>query len=610
MSVGSINRLGRQSRPALEGLEGRALMAARPTAAALQATTGPVVVTDKNVSYQTPEGSRVSITLYGLGSLQGTTVDPDGGLNLRFRETNEASGIIGQVTGGTGRAPIRSMIHANLPAASVSGIGSSLINVVKLKDFDLVNGGRINLTGGVHTFFLNSVGSNTQVNLREIPPNVLNQTSTTSATENGVTLGFLLDVAGARSLTQTSGAFLPGTNLLANTTTAHPNTHPAPAGIVAVVNTINGSARPQGGLGAPELFGYDPVTNSLVRFNAATGSPDLTIPNALPASTPDAGVSLARNDGRLVVLVSDGKAVQAYNPTDGTKVGSFGVTNLLAGGLAKPTKLGNVDSFTVIGDPNSGTSGLIQILDVTNSIKNGQAVVVGVPFAATREFGLSGGMTGIPGSSTLYAGGGAHFDAFQPDRFQFGVASLSPTTVNGAPTFRESSRTAVTNGGQTVNSSGQGATPASPDAAVGAVDLNLGVVTGSNGTANTVTLYSPSNFARSGSITLNNPNLLSGISSVFRPTLAGSALFDVQGNVQSFRAKTARGLVLNDTGNLNLVKIDQATDTTIVGLPFGHAAIPRRNNVTIVSSARTPGDRNGVTVIPNIRPTGPLTLPY
>ena len=611
MSAGSIIRPKRQARPALEGLEERAMLDAKP-AAALRAASAPQV-TDKEVRYTTPGGARVDVALYGLGSLKGTTVDPDGALNLRFQGTNAQTGIVGKVTGGNGRAPLRTLIHAALPAASVSGIGSSLVNVVNLKGFDLVEGGRVNLTGGVHTFFLNSVAANTEVQLREIPPALLSSSSTTSANQNGVTLGFLADQAGAQSLTGTGGSFVAGINLVSNTvlTSPKPNQHQAPPGIVAVINDVNGPARPQAGLGAPQIFGYDPAVNALIRFDVDTGAPTLTIPNALPAGGIQAGVTLARNSGKLVVLVSDGVAVQAYNPLDGSKVGSFSVANLAAGGLVSPTKLGNVDSFTVIGDPTAGSNGngLIQILDVTRSLATGQAVPVGVPFSAQREFGLSGGMTGVPGSSTLYAVGGAHFDSFQPDKFQLGVASLAPSATPGGAGFRETSRTAVTNLGQTLTTNAKGGTPASPDSAFASVDLNLALITSSNATTNTVTLYSPTSFSKSGTVTLNNPNQLSGISWVLRPALAGSALVDVQGNIQSFRAHTTKGLVLSDLGNLNLLKIDQAVDTTVVAYPFGHAEIGKRTNVTIASSKRVVAGRNGVTDMPALTPTGPLSLP-
>ena len=112
-----------------------------------------------------------------------------------------------------------------------------------------------------------------------------------------------------------------------------------------------------------------------------------------------------------------------------------------------------------------------------------------------------------------------------------------------------------------------------------------------------------------GTVNLNDPNPLSALSGSFRPAIAGAALVDVQGNTQSFKAKTARGLIFNGEGNVNKVMINSASDTTIVGYPFGHAVIPYRSNVTIVSSTRTVGDRNGVVVLPGIRPTGPLSLP-
>ena len=93
------------------------------------------------------------------------------------------------------------------------------------------------------------------------------------------------------------------------------------------------------------------------------------------------------------------------------------------------------------------------------------------------------------------------------------------------------------------------------------------------------------------------------------PDLAGTALVDIQGNTQSFRALNAQGLVLNGEGNVNLVKIKNTVDTTILGFPFGHAQIPHRQNVTIISSTRSVGDRNGVIALPNLQPTGPLSLP-
>ena len=66
--------------------------------------------------------------------------------------------------------------------------------------------------------------------------------------------------------------------------------------------------------------------------------------------------------------------------------------------------------------------------------------------------------------------------------------------------------------------------------------------------------------------------------------------------------------MLNDSGNLNLAKIEAASDTTIAAYPFGHAEIPIRSNVTILSSNRIVAGRNGVSTTLG-SPTGPLTLP-
>src|SRR5262249_36937652 len=150
--------------------------------------------------------------------------------------------------------------------------------------------------------------------------------------------------------------------------------------------------------------------------------------------------------------------------------------------------------------------------------------------------------------------------------------------------------------GTTMPSDAHGATAGGPSNALGSVDEELALVQRVSGGTNTVKLYNPSG-ANAGTITLNDPNPLTGLGPTFRPALAGTALVDIQGNVQSFRAHLAQGLVLSDLGNLNLAKIDSAADTTIVGYPFGHVDIPRRSNVTIISSTRTVDDRNGVTVV-------------
>jgi hypothetical protein len=68
-------------------------------------------------------------------------------------------------------------------------------------------------------------------------------------------------------------------------------------------------------------------------------------------------------------------------------------------------------------------------------------------------------------------------------------------------------------------------------------------------------------------------------------------------------------MVVNDTGNLNLVQFDSVANSTIVGQPINHLKINHRSNVSIVSSKRDVGTRNDVTIVNGLQPIGPLTQP-
>ena len=63
-------------------------------------------------------------------------------------------------------------------------------------------------------------------------------------------------------------------------------------------------------------------------------------------------------------------------------------------------------------------------------------------------------------------------------------------------------------------------------------------------------------------------------------------------------------MVLNDNGNLNLVKFASVSNSTIVGQPVSHLQISHRSNVTILTPSRTAGSRNGVTVDTNLNRSG------
>ena len=629
----SIARPSRKARPALEGLEGRELpstaaagpggvhadAASPPPARAIAREIG-IPPGDRRISYTTPQGTHVTLTVYGLGSLAGTTVDPDGALNLVFSQTNAATGIIAHVSGGTRRALLRSVQPANLAFGDLSGIGGTALNILNLKDFDLVNNGQINLTSGVHSLFLDSVGVNTQIHLREVPPNILaasqpmpsSSTTTssipTTSTSNGVTLQYTQSASGVLTLASVSGQFTAGPNLVEPKRMVGqavvPGPPPAPPGIVAQVRHVHGAPTAQDPLGDPEVFGYDPVANTLIRFDTATGAALQTIP--LPnLGTPIAGAALGRDHGRLVALVGIGAEVLAFDALTGAQVGQFTITNLASLGLHTIDGIGSTDTQTVISDASAGPDGTAVLLDVTASLARGQAVTVGNPFSPQRQFELSGGLTGVPASRVIDSTGAAHFDTFQPDLTQFGILQID--TSGGQ--LSEAGRSALLNDGMYINIGPTGTARGAPFNALGSLDQSLALVTGVSDGSNVVTLYGPQTLTSRGTITLDDPNRLAGLSESFYPNLVGSALIDIQGNVQSFRANDAQGMVLNDAGNLNLVKIAAAAHSVIVGEPFGHAQIPHRSNVVILSTSRTVDGRNGVTVIPTLRQLGPLSLP-
>lgn len=617
----SMTRPVRNTRPSLEGLEERRLMATTTgtTATALVQNASRILnrqngisLADRRLSYTTPQGTRVIVTLYGVGSLEGTTVDPDGALNLVFSRTGPQTQIIAKTSGGTHRAPLRSIRHKDLAFDDLSGIGSSLLNVVNFKNFDLVNNGRINLTGGVHSLFLNSVGRNTQINLREEPVEFLTGGTAPSTSSNGVTLGFITDVIGARTLTSVGGEFVADFNAIANNTPTggsetigvNPGPPPAPPGVVAVIKHIKGAPQSTSGLENPQIFGLDSTTQTLIRFDAATGAVLQTIP-LTGMGTANTGVALARNGGRLVALVGDGTNIRAFDAVTGDPVGQFTTANLGSLGLTTIDGIGSTDTRTVISDSTAGATGLALKIDVTASLATGHAVATSQPFAPQQQFELSGGLASVPATDTMYATGAAHFDTFQPNLVQYGVLGID-TSGNR---LDESSRTALKVRGNFVNAGPEGSVDSQPPQVLGSVDQSLALVTGVVDGKNYVSLLSPQTLTPKGSVLLNNPNLLAGLSESFRPDLANSALIDVQGNVQSLRANDATGMVFNVAGFINLAKINRASNSVLIGQPFGHAEIPQRSNVDIISSPRPVDGRNGVRVVNNLQQIGPLTLP-
>ena len=626
----SSTRRPRKARPGLEGLEGRQLLSVSASAntssasSSSSSSTDPppgrtidrehgITSQDRRIAYTTPQGSHVTITIFGAGSLAGTTVDPDGDLHLVFSATNQETGIVGHVSGGTGEAPLASISHVAVGLDNFSGVGSTLLNVVNLKNFDLVDGGQINLTGGVHQLYLNSIGANTQIHLRELPPQFTTGSSgSSSGAENGVNLQFVSDVAGARTLTSVAGtplivnfASLSSVPASAATIGVNPGPPPAPPGVVLSIGGIHGAPRASSSLQDPEIYGYDPVANALILFDASTGAELQTIPlSGLGVGTMTTGVALGRDAEQLVALVGNGSTIYAFNALSGALVGSFSTANL--SGFTSVNGIGSTDNRTVLMDSTAGSGGMAQVIDLTASLATGQAVAVAGAFSPQNEFTFSGGLTGVAGESTVYAAGSAFFNTQTPNLTQAGIMAV---TVAQSGKLSESSRTALKSSGSFINDGSLTTPPTFPFGGLGSIDQNLALLTGVSNGQNTVALYNPSTETKKGTITLNDPNQLTDISESFRPDLVDSALIDIQGNLQSLRATSAQGLVMNVDGYANLVKIQHTSDSTFVALPFAHAQMPHRSNVTILSSPRSVGGRNGVTIDDNLQPVGPLSLP-
>jgi hypothetical protein len=516
----------------------------------------------------------------------------------------------------------------------------------------LIPGGDINLSAGVNSVSLDSVGSNTQIHLRALPPAPAPTTTTTvsspvlqvattsgtrgvvimalgvsagSSTSNastlqagesktvsspyGTTTTYLSTSTGGQVLTNISGQFTSAGNIVEPLPTGQPTqtVPPAPPGIIFKANRINGTpAAPINLLTDSKIFGYDPFTGNLVRFDLNlkndTGAVDPTFaPISVPGDPAVAGVNLGTNGTQLVVLVSSGTTIYVYNATTGAPVGSF----------TSPVPINSIGSTDTVTALGSYQTNELQLINLVTSLQTGQlqpAPGNPQPFVPPAGFTLLGGLTSAPASDAVYATVAAHFNTFQPDQFQLGLQSANTVVVHPSQKtgtvlsfqFTPLSHTAIMQQGAFINVENNPLDTSQPGPALGSVDQTLALVAGISDGANIVE-------SQYGTITIEYPNPLVGLSENFRPDLTGSALIDIQGSVQSIRGGQATGMVLNDTGNLNLVKFERVSDSTIVGQPVGHIQIKSRSNLTVLTPTRTVGGRNGVTVDPHLHPIGPLS---
>lgn len=643
----------RRLKPALEGLEDRQLLNARTRLVdgtpindkdlrrlmVQLSNTYPdgsrVPSSDRRLMYETPSGQTAIVTLYGKGTLKGSTVE-NGVLNLVYDLTDNSSRIIAQVRGG-GVAPLAGIRDANTPVRSPSSAGVNPIAAVVMPRFALVDGGYINLTGGVQEVNLYSLGRHTEVHLVQgFPPEEEtinpNQIFSTAANFGEFTFGqavgsveadrgALVEASAASGFAATGATIqvgnaggqpqVPPPSPFPLTGTNKQNEPPPPEGIDFKVTRVDAGPLPSPPLENPRFFAVDPLADLLIRYNANSGVPDLAIP--LPSlSTDSPSVGLASVAGFQYVLVGDGSTVYAFDSVSGEPVGSFTVsgTEAEASGLTSIDGIGSNSTVTVF--VQAGTPGVAVGIDLASSLASGKAVMVGSAYRPDRELSLVGGATGVSGSEVIYASVAGHFDSAQPNLNQFGMVALT----SSASGIREIDRAAIPAGpgGGFINAGPPGDLLPDPASGLGSVEGALARITGVNDQGqNTVTLYNPtSNLAVIGSETLDSPNQLSGLSKSYYPELRNAALVDVQGTLKRFSAEGVVGLVINGRSTVNLVAAGATIDTAVIGKPINHIALSRRQNVQLLSSPRgingkiTRGDVNLRFQPPSI---GPVSLP-
>lgn len=323
-----------RSRWAVEGLEIRQMLDAGigddapaapdydPIIAEVTIQQAPAPV--KVFRYTTPERSRVTINLDGVGTLEGTSVRPDGSLDLVFNGTNRSSQIYSQVR-GRAFPKLATLRDGDVDSDSLSGIGGNLVGLVALKAFRLVDGGEVDLTAGVRKFKIKSIGANSQVHLRALP--VEEESLVTREAQRVV--NFIRDQFFGEQLIFTDGGFVPVDFVPVGDDINEGGAEP-PDGVRIVIDEVRGNPANLGdpaSIGNPQVFGYDAGAGQLLRLDGTTGAvlQSLAVPTLDPTT---AGVSLGQNGPQLVVLLGQGATVRAFDALTLAAAGSFSTANL------------------------------------------------------------------------------------------------------------------------------------------------------------------------------------------------------------------------------------------------------------------------------------------
>ncbi len=577
-------------------------------------------------SFNLIPGGQVNLTA-GVQSFSLNSVAADSQVHLRDTPLNTSLGIQSYENTVTGTGVTYAQLTATstgATSASATGLSSGTsIGVATGQSaggVTTVGAGTLNPTalgfGGGEVGAIN--GAIPLINTVGNGENVLGTPGLTQTqVSQGRTTNYVVGTDGGTQLSTVAGTFKPGVNLIEPSDISLPPDRVPPPGVLVTIKHVNGGPTAGNPLGDPLIYGYDAKANALIKFDATTGAQLQTIP--LPASPNGVGgVSLARDGSEQVVLVGIGQEVLAYDATSGAPVGSFTAVSSAGVGFQHVTGIATAEGMTVLEGPEivradpSDAPIVIFSINVAQSLATHALVLTGPSFAPFNEFDLAGTLTGVPGTGNFFALGAGYLDPSVPNIKEAGILSFGPTVLaDGTVGFLENTRTDLTNTSSTdpqMPASPLNGIPFSNSIATGSLNSFLALDTGTANGVNVINLYAPNSLASEGSFTLADANPLADLSQSFHPELANSALIDVQGNVQSFTAKSATGMVLNVAGNVDLVQINNASNSSIIGLPFSHVNIPVRNNVAILTNSRLVGTRGGVIVNSGAQEVGPLFL--